>query len=239
METVQIQCGNCGKVMAIALQHLGTQVHCPPLSGDRAGTAAARSKPFARHLARVRRCRVSGETWARWRASLPGRRFLEDLSTPGLGVRWWRCRRQPRVASRRPRKAELDLPTITEAIAPRQHRKDPQLLARQGQRNAVRLGRCPHRAARPARQARFRGPPEYGGRVNALEVRSPHRPEPRGLMVPILLIFLIPYSILATAVIAYLLYTRGIAFDPLETLPDPKPNEGPRRAGRSYQPAAR
>src|ERR1700682_6198206 len=29
METVQLQCGNCGKVMAISTAHLGGQVRCP------------------------------------------------------------------------------------------------------------------------------------------------------------------------------------------------------------------
>src|ERR1043166_4799875 len=29
METVQLQCGNCGKVMAISTEHLGGQVRCP------------------------------------------------------------------------------------------------------------------------------------------------------------------------------------------------------------------
>src|ERR1700681_986253 len=29
METVQLQCGNCSKVMAISTEHLGGQVRCP------------------------------------------------------------------------------------------------------------------------------------------------------------------------------------------------------------------
>lgn len=29
METVQLQCGNCQKLMAISVEHLGSQVHCP------------------------------------------------------------------------------------------------------------------------------------------------------------------------------------------------------------------
>src|SRR5713101_4456217 len=29
MQTVQLTCRKCGKVMAISTEHLGTQVHCP------------------------------------------------------------------------------------------------------------------------------------------------------------------------------------------------------------------
>ena len=29
METVQIQCGSCKRVMAVSVAHLGSQVHCP------------------------------------------------------------------------------------------------------------------------------------------------------------------------------------------------------------------
>src|SRR5262249_13829988 len=29
METMQLQCGRCGQVMAISLEHLGSQVQCP------------------------------------------------------------------------------------------------------------------------------------------------------------------------------------------------------------------
>src|SRR4051794_39093336 len=29
MQTVQLQCGNCQKIMGISLEHLGSQVHCP------------------------------------------------------------------------------------------------------------------------------------------------------------------------------------------------------------------
>src|SRR5215471_17236419 len=29
METVTMQCGHCGQIMAISTEHLGSQVHCP------------------------------------------------------------------------------------------------------------------------------------------------------------------------------------------------------------------
>src|SRR5262245_22864240 len=29
METVQIQCGSCRRLMAVQVEHLGSQVHCP------------------------------------------------------------------------------------------------------------------------------------------------------------------------------------------------------------------
>jgi hypothetical protein len=57
--------------------------------------------------------------------------------------------------------------------------------------------------------------------------------------VPLLLIFLIPYSVMTTAATAYLIYrlrTAAPTFDPLERLPDPKPGEGgPKRIKATAQ----
>ncbi len=58
------------------------------------------------------------------------------------------------------------------------------------------------------------------------------RPESRGVLGILLLIFLIPYALVSTAAVGWLLYKQrhtpdpAPAFDPLERLPDPKPGEG-------------
>ena len=49
---------------------------------------------------------------------------------------------------------------------------------------------------------------------------------PKSALAPLVLIFLIPYAIIATAVIVYLVFNRPQPFDPLERLPDPKPKDG-------------
>ncbi len=60
----------------------------------------------------------------------------------------------------------------------------------------------------------------------------------RSALAPILLIFLVPYALLATGAVIYLLIhqknqSQNKAFDPLERLPDPKPKDGgPRLQGR-------
>jgi hypothetical protein len=55
----------------------------------------------------------------------------------------------------------------------------------------------------------------------------PRRPERKSLLVPILLIFLVPYSITITAFLAWYIYHQNQAhFDPLERLPDPKAGKG-------------
>ncbi len=57
---------------------------------------------------------------------------------------------------------------------------------------------------------------------------QPRREAKGGAWVSILLIFLIPYSILATAAVVYLFSRLNQAkqFDPLERLPDPRPKDG-------------
>src|SRR5262249_28912640 len=55
----------------------------------------------------------------------------------------------------------------------------------------------------------------------------PRRPPPRkSLFVPILLMFLIPYSLAATGVIVWLLYSRSRIESSFERLRDPHPKEG-------------
>lgn len=71
-------------------------------------------------------------------------------------------------------------------------------------------------------------PPDSG--VSMGEPPSGIRPRvkaKRGLLVPILLIFLIPYALVATGFIAWLLYLQNQRFDPLKMLPDPDSKEGP------------
>jgi hypothetical protein len=79
----------------------------------------------------------------------------------------------------------------------------------------------------------FAGGPGHGvDMASAMPADSFHAPRPRrvekrSLLVPILLIFLVPYSITITAFFAWHLYqAREANFDPLERLPDPKPGKG-------------
>jgi hypothetical protein len=54
------------------------------------------------------------------------------------------------------------------------------------------------------------------------------RPARRSILLPLLLIFLVPYAIVTTAYIAWQTYNQSktVPFDPLERLPDPKPASG-------------
>lgn len=56
-------------------------------------------------------------------------------------------------------------------------------------------------------------------------IARPRVPAAGGNLAPMLLIFLIPYAIVATIFAAWL-YFRQPGFDPLERLPDPKPGRG-------------
>src|SRR5262249_20699660 len=68
-------------------------------------------------------------------------------------------------------------------------------------------------------------PPDRSADVD-LAALAPRRVAQGGALAPILLIFLVPYAILTTAAIIYLLLSQTRATDPLERLRDPNPKDG-------------
>jgi hypothetical protein len=88
--------------------------------------------------------------------------------------------------------------------------------------------------APPAEETVHRPPVPPGPSAELPAPELKRRPQRPSLLVPLLLIFLIPYALVATAAVAWLVYQQRQvtppAFDPLERLPDPKPAQGgPRR----------
>jgi hypothetical protein len=74
-------------------------------------------------------------------------------------------------------------------------------------------------------------PGEHGEGGAAVAVEAPPRPvrkRPQGSMLgPLLLVFLVPYSIVTTAFIGWQMYSQSQTnFDPLQQLPDPKADKG-------------
>jgi hypothetical protein len=210
MDTVQVQCGNCGRVMAVSYEHLGSQVHCPHCQ-------AVVEAPPVGLLPRVSEDRdhpgVAESIFAGPEAtddifgsgpSGPGVEMpQEKKSVPLREV----SAHEPRVSSEKRRSAPFDLDQLPDERTP--------------------AADSPHGAAwTDATVVRE----SLADDVNLVAMRS-SRVVKRSALAPILLIFLVPYALLATGVIIFLLLNQSRPIDPLERLPDPKPKAkdgGPR-----------
>jgi hypothetical protein len=215
METVQVQCGSCGRVMAISVEHLGSQVHCPHcqaiVQAPSAGTPAPAPAPEI--------AGEDGETASIFAGpdvgddifnSGPSGPFVEmplekSSSPPPAPVSEEPMGTKPWLPG--PKVADFNSNKITDEFT--QSVEPPPAPAWTDDARVAEEG--------PADQAN----------LAALQRR---RVEKKSALAAVLLIFLVPYAILATLVIAYLLYHQGRAYDdPLERLPDPNPkNGGPR-----------
>jgi phage FluMu protein Com len=161
METVQMRCGNCNRLMAISVADLGSQVHCPHCQTIVETQASPKSQPEA----------------SQTEFFFPGPTSSQDNFHDEEGTEVLNS------ASLTPRtKTEPDLQTNSN---------------------------------------------------DDLTKLQPRRVAKGSAWASILLIFLIPYSILATAAVVYLFSRLNQAkqFDPLERLPDPRPKDG----GPRYQ----
>ncbi|MCI0639694.1 MAG: hypothetical protein L0Y72_05350 [Gemmataceae bacterium] len=210
METVQIQCGSCGKVMAVQVEHLGAQVHCPHCQ-------AIVQAPTENNAPRA-----SGSDGADY----PGidSREIESIFTPGQGDELFEEPSDKPLVELPPDPSSaedsIESPTLETTSLP--HLMLP-------------LPAAPELA--PPWSSATAAQDQPADRFeDSAQLPTPETPPTvvkvaaakRSLLVPYLLIFLIPYALIATGVIAYLLYNQSKNYDPLEHLPDPKPKEGPR-----------
>jgi hypothetical protein len=206
MKTVQIQCGSCRRVMAVQIEHLGSQVHCPHCQaivqappaparaadgrGDNDDTASIFAGPEVSDD-----ILLGGPNDAGARTPLQKMRSPIQAAAPAEPMGTFLPPGRPGAAD-----AELDRISegTTEAIVP------------------------PPGAA--GSSAASESPADDGD----LAALAPRRVAKSTALAPILLVFLIPYAILATLVIAYLLVllNQSRLGDPLERLPDPKPRDG-------------
>jgi phage FluMu protein Com len=177
METVQLQCGHCQKLMAVGVAHLGKQVQCP----------------HCHQVVQVPQASTMSEAPPRAEENLPKLRISTHDDESILA-----SNSDDLFADRPPR---LELPPANE----------------------------PNVAVREKEQAGKTDAALPGTEDNEeLPLPTiPRRREEKSMVVPIMFMFLIPYALATTAFIAFLLYNQGRnRFDPLERLPDPKPNEG-------------
>jgi hypothetical protein len=222
METDQFNCERCGKLMAAVVADRGKPVECPhchetvpaPLPVE-----SAEPEPLVPEFRVPTRAEQESIFTPQEESAddLFGAAAGPRLEMPDLPVLKVEPLPGPAEAPDTPAPPEVPpaQPPVTSEVAP----PGPLNLTPEP---------APGLAAFPAPAA----PPEPAPELPApAPLRRPQRPS---MLVPLLLIFLIPYSLVATAAVAWLIYQQRQvtppAFDPLERLPDPKPGQGgPRR----------
>jgi hypothetical protein len=189
MQTVQLTCSKCGKVMAISTEHLGTQVHCPHC------LEIVQAPPPPSHEPQEIKGADQGEG-----ESIFGGSSDEDI----FGA-------SPKALVEMPEPP----PPPPPRVSPPAHDE----------------GVFTHSPAGPETT-----PKEHHGLADASGDSHLPTPQvaPRGrqnsMFVPMLLIFLIPYSLVCTVYIAWnLINPPRLGFDPLERLPDPSSDGSPKR----------
>jgi len=197
MDTVQIQCGSCNKLMAISTAHLGGQVRCPhcqavvqapPLS------PAAASAPTEIIPPRIE----TGENESIFAPPEPS----EDLFDAGPP----RPLVEKPVEVAPPPSPPSDYGTTVDARA------------------AVHQGEITE--ALPAPQLETPGaPPDEAAHADLAALQRPRPVADRGYLSLMLLIFLVPYSILMTLFVIYLWHQLANQENPLRMLPDPAPKK--------------
>ena len=197
MATVQLQCGNCRKVMGILAEHLGGQVQCPHCR------AVVRTPP--------RPAAVVAPASAPTPAPPPDL-FDEQFHAPDPLFE------SPEVVEVAEEPADVVAPTIVDAP----HETESADVSH----------------AEPAvtedaddelTEVVEESPPLHDEQTDLTSFQR--KPLQRPSLLPaIFMIFLVPYAILSTLVIIYLLTKeQPKSIHPLDVLPDPKKQGGPRR----------
>ena len=184
MQTIQLTCRKCGKVMAISTEHLGTQVHCPHcLEIVQAPPPPGNEPPEIKVPEQGEGESIFGTASDEdiFGASPKGLVEMPEPPPPPPGV-------HPPA-----HEEAFTAPPSGPETAPRER----DVLADSGS----------------------------DGQLPAPQIAP--RQRKNSMFVPMLLIFLIPYSIVCTVYIAWnLINPRRPTFDPLELMRDPNPKDG-------------
>jgi hypothetical protein len=201
METVQLQCGNCGKVMAINTEHLGGQVRCPHCQSVVQTPPRAHPDPTPTPLpAEIVVPQVaSGE--------------VESIFAPDEA--------SDDLFGARPQRSHVQMPNESPPPPPMRHPAETPLNDAPTQtRDSIGL----FAGAPPA-------PPAETGSAEhqADQLSTFRRPRPivdRSYVSLMAFMFLIPYCVLSTAIVVYLMYQLAQQPHPLDFLPDPVKDKG-------------
>jgi len=207
VDTIQLQCGSCGQMMAISPAHLGAQVQCPhcqavvqtPAPTD--GLAAGAFDPQLPTVDLAERDSIFGQPEPT--DDLFGAGPLPQIEMPRMEM----------APPPPPPPPPMYEPTVTMEAA------------REPYAPAPFTSPAPYGAPETYAPAPAPAEDDAGEPIAPVLMR---RPSERSLLVPIVLIFLIPYSVFTTAFIGYLLYVSRQQVHPLKMLPDNAPKGAPR-----------
>ncbi len=221
MQIVNFQCGSCGKLMGVSAEHLGSQVHCPHcLAIVQAPAAPSASKTWKSHPAGggPAKGRPSDSDPVEIHVEIPDAREQESIFTgpeEGLSEDVFGGPPQPRLEI--PESAPvMTRPPSPPAVPP-------------GEPAAYPEPAYPELPTPPASARIAAGPPPASADNELPAAALAPRPARNSMVVPMLLIFLVPYSLFTTAYMVWSLLNPRRGFDPLERLPDPKGEGAPRR----------
>jgi hypothetical protein len=192
METVQLQCGNCGKVMAISTEHLGGQVRCPHCQS--VVQTPPRQPPAPVPLPAAT---LAPQLESREGESI----FAPDEPSDDL-------------FGERPQQNHVEMPPDNPPPEPPHYAAD----AAPQETVGVFAG------APPAPQADAESTED-----EAAQLSSFRRPRPmvdRSYVSLMAFMFLIPYTVLSTAIVVYLMYQLSSQPHPLDVMPDPVKDKG-------------
>jgi hypothetical protein len=203
METVQLQCGHCRKVMGILAEHLGGQVQCPHCH------AVVRTPP--RPLAPVAAAPSGTETVETAAEYEP----VEVADDDDL------------VETAEPADEPVSIPLTPNPTSTA--RGEPVSIPLTSGSYSGEIGEKREEAETAVEEEVVEGGIRDDAQADLASFQR--KPLQRPSLLPLIfMIFLVPYSILTTAFIAYLLMNPPPkSIHPLDIMPDPKKDGGPRR----------
>lgn len=206
MDTVNFNCNHCGKLMAVSKDHVGMQVQCPHCQGvvqAPAPTPAAVTTPESPLPPENKPAEPPESIFA---PAPEGSDIFGQSSKPRLEMPVAPLQKVPYPIEdedtalldqnvKEPADVWLDSPKKDQAV-----RKPESWLESPKTAPAHEKHDLPEEIA----------PPRYRAKSS--------------LLGPMVLIFLVPYALVTTGYIAWTIYNRPKIYDPLERLPDPKPD---------------
>jgi hypothetical protein len=227
---MNLQCGNCGQLMAVDPDHLGREVECPHCQH------IVQAPPAADVT-------VTPPAPASWEPvfNVPSAAQREDIFTPLDEASG------DDVFGTTPSRPVVEMPPepgaagTTEMLEPSPVEWEPAPPAPPVD-STVTFMTADQAPPAPMEFPAAAGPLAADADHPSAESlpstpRPPRRPATSSTLGPLLMIFLIPYALVTTGYIAWHLYNQNKAtFDPLERLPDPKPGNGGARRISPHSP---
>lgn len=218
METIEIQCGSCNQMMGVLAEHLGTQVHCPHCE------AIVQTPPPETMAAEPH----SGVETPEHGESIFAEPEKDDILDSEI--------EQPKIhiPDRASEFASAGFASAGEdAVAESSTASSrlPDLSLEKRRDDGAASGSSGSAIPRTGkRNDPFDAAPSSGTDLGfhgeSQAVTQAVKPRRRSVLIPSLLIFLVPYSIVATIFVVFLLMNRGanVAEDPMQRIPDPEPS---------------